>query len=85
MRGIPVVLAFLFFPLFLAPVAAAQPDEGAPKQFTQGALLYNEGDYGKALVEFKASFALKPNWKVRFFLGVTLHALLRFVEAVAEL
>jgi len=67
--------------------AAAKPvdEEGAKAHFQQGALLYNEGGYPKALVEFKQSYAIKPNWKVRFSIGVTLHAMHRFVEAEKEL
>jgi len=72
--------------LLRAGGAAAQTDEEkAKKHFQQGATLYNEGSYTAALIELKQSFKLKPNWKVRFYIGVALQALNRFVEAEKEL
>jgi len=72
--------------LLLAPPARGQDNkEEAKKHFEQGAVLYQEGNYQAALVEFKASYEKKENWKVRYYIGVTLQALHKFVDAEKEL
>ena len=72
--------------LILCPrISFGQSGEEAKKHFEQGAVLYNEGNYAAALVEFKESYKLKPSWKVRYHVGVTLEALHKFTEAEKEL
>ena len=68
--------------LLLCPaMASGQAEKEAKKHFKNGVVLYQEGGYEAALVEFRESFEIKANWKVRYYIGVTLHALHRFVEA----
>ena len=79
--------ACLGLPLLLqAGPARAQEDKAkAKKHFKQGTILYDEGNYEAALVEFRASYEANPNWKMRYYVAVTLQALHRFVEAEEEL
>jgi tetratricopeptide (TPR) repeat protein len=79
--------AILGLPMLLAagPLRAEDDKEKAKKHFKQGAILYDEGNYEAALVEFKASYEANPNWKMRYYVAVTLQALHRFVEAEKEL
>jgi len=79
--------ACLGLPLLLqaGPARAQENKEKAKKHFKQGTVLYDEGNFEAALVEFKASYDANPNWKMRYYVAVTLQALHRFVEAEEEL
>jgi hypothetical protein len=81
------VFAALLGLLFLVPTPSeAQSDkEAAKKHFKQGTILYKEGNYSAALVEFKASYKKNPNWKIRFHIGITYQALHKFMEAEEQL
>jgi hypothetical protein len=74
-------------PLLLqaGPLRAEEDKEKAKKHFKQGTVLYDEGNFKAALVEFKASYEAHPNWKLRYYLAITLQALHEFVEAEKEL
>ncbi|MFH1438177.1 MAG: PEGA domain-containing protein [Pseudomonadota bacterium] len=82
-KGIVLVYLPAAFSLLLFAVQArGQVDEEkAKKHFKQAAVLYKENNYAAALIEFKASYKAKPNWKVLYFIGVSLQALHKFVEA----
>jgi hypothetical protein len=79
--------ACLGLPLLLQAgiLRAEEGKDKAKKHFTQGTILYDEGNYKAALVEFKASYQANPNWKIRYYLAITLQALQEFVEAEKEL
>jgi len=79
--------ACIGLPLLLpaGPLRAEEDKEKAKKHFKQGTILYDEGNFKAALVEFKASYQAHPNWKIRYYLAVTLQALHKFVEAEKEL
>ena len=72
-------IAFLALPVDVQAVEGVK--EKAKKHFQLGAVLYNEGNYEAALVEFRASYKYGKNWKVLFQIGTTLQALHDFVEA----
>ena len=82
-RGIVLVYLPAAFSLFLFAVHARGQvnEEKAKKHFKQATVLYKENNYAAALIEFKASYKAKPNWKVLYFIGVSLQALHKFVEA----
>jgi tetratricopeptide (TPR) repeat protein len=67
------------------PLRAEEDKDKAKKHFKQGTILYDEGNYEAALVEFKASYEANPNWKMRYYVAVTLQALHKFVEAEKEM
>ena len=79
--------ALLFAGLVLcSPTVRAETlEEKAKKHFHQGVALYNEGNEKAALIEFKASFKANKNWRVRYYIGLSNHALHRFVDAETEL
>jgi len=68
-----------------AQAAAGAADDPAKKHFSVGAVLYNDGNYAGALVEFKTSYAAQKNVKVCTYVGLALQALNRYAEAEAEL
>jgi hypothetical protein len=47
----------------------AQAEEEAGAHFNRGKELFDEGDYGAALVEFQRAYQLSPNWRVLFNIG----------------
>jgi hypothetical protein len=82
--------------LWLAPVPvlavlAAGPgyaqgtENDAKAHFQAGVNLVGDGDYGKALEEFRVAFSLKPHWKIRFNIAVCHYELKSYAEAATEL
>jgi hypothetical protein len=72
--------------LLLAPTAAAEDEVDMAKvQFEQGVALYQDEDFEGALVMFKASAELNPNYKVLYNIGLCYQALHQYVEAEKEL
>ena len=86
-KGIVLVYLPAAFSLLLFAVQArGQVDEEkAKKHFKQALVLYKENNFAAALIEFKASYKAKANWKVKYFIGVSLQALHKFVEAEKKL
>ena len=85
-RGLPCAALFLLAGLIFCslPVRAETLEEKAKKHFHQGVALYNEGNEKAALIEFKASYKANKNWRVRYYIGLSYHALHRFVDAERE-
>ncbi|MFH1435694.1 MAG: PEGA domain-containing protein [Pseudomonadota bacterium] len=86
-KRLACVFLVLFAAILVSPSrAGAEADEDkAKKHFKQGVTLYNESNFKAALVEFRTSFKFRPNWKVRYYIGVSHQALHSFVEADEEL
>lgn len=91
---------FRFGPLTLAvalaaPAAMAQTPESPPQadtsslaaqgRFDRGRALFQDHDFERALVEFRASLALYNSPNTRLYVGVCLKELGRFAEAYTEL
>lgn len=74
----------------LASPALAQPGSSAPppearERFGRGIDLYDQGDFGGALAEFKRAYELAPYSVILYNLGLTYAALGRPVEAADAL
>jgi hypothetical protein len=82
MRG---CLALAVVALLTPPVTAQEPDDEAVERFDKGVELYKQGNFGGALVEFRAAYEASPHHMVRFNIGMTLFKLNRYVEAEQEL
>jgi hypothetical protein len=82
MRGTIVLLSVL---LATSPATAQEPGDEAVERFDKGVELYKQGNFGGALVEFRAAYEAKPHHKVLFNIGMTLFKLNRYVEAEQEL
>ena len=66
-------------------ISTAQGKSEAKQRFQKGVKLFKKGNHEGALVEFRAAYDAKPNWKVRYNIGMTLYKLNRYVEADVEL
>jgi len=92
-KAIPALAASIILftvPALLSQNAAGQAPaetgkEAAKKHFKVGTVLYNDGNYEGALVEFRASYAAKKNIKVCTYVSLALQALSRYTEAEEEL
>jgi hypothetical protein len=80
-----VVAAALVAACFiLAPAAYGQEEgskEKAVEHFKKATALYDEGNFGAALVEFNTSYKILPNWKLLYFIGLARQALHDYVGA----
>lgn len=84
------VCASLSFALITPDVAFAQGDGGAAEDvdskfqghLSKGNELYKAGELEKALVEFEAAYALKPNPKLLFNIGLIYERLGKLKEAL---
>jgi len=74
-----------FLACFLCAHAAQGQEEGnkekAVEHFKKATMLYDEGNYEAALVEFKTSYKVLPNWKLLYYIGLTRQALHDYVGA----
>ncbi len=68
-----------------APSPASDPVAEAAAHFRRGVELYKEGDGGGALVEFKRTYDLAPNYRVLYNLGQTYYQLQRYADALTTL
>ncbi|MBW2262972.1 MAG: hypothetical protein JRG91_13425 [Deltaproteobacteria bacterium] len=66
-------------------ISHAQGKSEAKQRFQKGVKLFKKGNHEGALVEFRAAYDAKPNWRVRYNIGMTLYKLDRYVEADVEL
>jgi hypothetical protein len=73
--------------MLLAPgPAAAQPEaERARRHFFAGIGYFQQGNFGQAVVEFEASYRLRPAAGVLYNLGLAQKALRRYAEALVSL
>jgi len=72
----------------LAPAAYGQEEGGKEKaveHFKKATALYDEGNYGAALVEFNTSYKILPNWKLLYYIGLARQALHDYVGAEHDL
>jgi hypothetical protein len=71
------------------PTGAAAPSADAVKEaenhFRRGVALYKEGDATGALVEFKRTYELAPNFHILFNLGQTYFQLQHYADALRTL
>jgi len=65
--------------------ASANDVEEAAGHFRRGLALFEAGDHEAALAEFKRAYAIKPNHKVLFNIGLTAIKLFRYGEALTAL
>jgi tetratricopeptide (TPR) repeat protein len=80
------ISAVIVIMALLGPITARAEDKAEAKQrFEKGVALYNNEDFGAALVEFRAAYAAKPHFTVRYNIGITLYKLHRYAEAMDEL
>ena len=74
-----------FLAILLCAHSAQGQEEGvkekAVEHFKKATMLYDEGDYDAALVEFKTSYKVLPNWKLLYYIGLTRQALHDYAEA----
>jgi|GEM_PF-3734460 len=73
-----IVTVFIIFH-FMAN--SQTPDEEAKLHYKQAVTLFQEGNYNAALAEFKKSYELKPNWKIKISIGICYFNLNKFVDA----
>jgi len=77
--------AACFLAFFVCAHAAQGQEEGdkekAVEHFKKATALYDEGNYEAALVEFKTSYKVLPNWKLLYYIGLTRQALNDYVGA----
>jgi hypothetical protein len=90
MRAVAVLLALVTFHLVPGVRAAMAADDAqaraeARERFDRGLRLFEEGDNGGALAEFKRAYELVPNPLVLFNIGLVYAALGRPVEATDAL
>ncbi len=85
MRSLHLGLAAALLSMLVTAPAAADQKAEAKERFEKGVALYNNADYGAALVEFRAAYAAMPHFAVRYNLGITLYKLHRYAEAMDEL
>jgi len=81
-----VVLAVLLSTIVVlraspAPGQEEDDESAAYDHFTQAMALYQKGNYEAALIEFKASYKAKANYKLFYNIGLTYQALHMFVES----
>lgn len=82
---IGIIVATVLWMTFMAAPCHAGGKEEAKERFEKGVSLYKNGDYTAALVEFKAAYAAKPHFAVKYNIGITLNKLHRYSEALVEL
>ena len=78
----------LFFILLLCAgreARAADEVEKAKEHFTQAIQYFNEGKTYEALQEFKASYHLRPHWKIWFNIATCYYELKNYVEAAVAM
>ena len=82
-----VLLSLLFIVLLCASREARAADEveKAKEHFTQAIQYFNEGKMYESLQEFKASYHLRPHWKIRFNIAMCYYELKNYVEAAVEM
>lgn len=85
-----MVAAALFAILVTSPALAQQPGSSSPppearERFGRGIDLFDQGDYGGALAEFKRAYDLAPYSVILYNLGLTYASLGRPVEAAEAL
>jgi hypothetical protein len=77
--------AACFLAFFVCGHAAQGQESGdkekAVEHFKKATVLYDEGNYEAALVEFKTSYKVLPNWKLLYYIGLTKQALHDYVGA----
>jgi PEGA domain/Tetratricopeptide repeat len=78
------VFTIITSPALAQPGSSAPPPE-ARERFGRGIDLYDQGDYGGALAEFKRAYELAPYSVILYNLGLTYAALGRPVEAADAL
>jgi tetratricopeptide (TPR) repeat protein len=83
MRG--CIVLFVAIATLPAAVRAQDAKQEAIERFDKGVDLFKQGNFGGALVEFRAAYEAQPHYKVRYNIGVTLYKLNRYVEAEQEL
>jgi hypothetical protein len=85
MTGFRVMALGLALALSTISTGALGSDkEEAKERFEKGVVLFKDGNYSAALVEFRAAYAAMPHYSVRYNLGVTLQNLHRYAEAKEE-
>ena len=89
LRGIAgriVVLLCLSSAVVAAEPVVAQPNQSqgdeAKQRYTTGVDLHTEGDYQSALIEFKRSYELVPNYSVLFNIGQVYFQLADYANAL---
>ena len=90
MRRFKVVVALML--LAVAGISGAQKPKAndpqmveAKRHFDQAVALFNDGDFGAALTEFEASYAIHPAAGVLYNIGLSQKALYRYDEALTSL
>jgi hypothetical protein len=79
---------FLFFALiawFNAPLALAQGEDDARERFILGQKAYQEGDYDRAIAEWKAAYELDARSRILYNLSQAYERAGRLAEAVESL
>ena len=90
MGSTSMAVAALFAILVTSPALAQQPGSSSPppearERFGRGIDLFDQGDYGGALAEFKRAYELAPYSVILYNLGLTYASLGRPVEAAETL
>ncbi len=80
-RVAPTPVVAVPVPTSAAQDAAGAADAVARSHFDRGVALSGMGDYESALIEFRASYDIRPRPNVLFNLGATYQALHRYVRA----
>ena len=83
--GLALVVGFCGGLLFSSAAIAAPSDAGlgeADRHFQEGVVLYTEGDYHGALIEFTRAYTLAPNGVVLFNVGETQYQLRDYAAAL---